>query len=799
MLIRNYFRTAVRHITRSRFFTALNVIGLSIGIAFFLLIAAFAWSEWRVNRDLRHADRQYFLESQWKDPTMGPPFTTLGQLALALKTNYPTLVANYFRWDALGCDISVGDRHFREGVNVVDSSMLDMYGFRMIDGDPHTALKDPFTIVITASKALKYFGRTDVIGRNLTVANFAGGKQDFRITGVMEDPPRNSVNLLANGTENFIFIPDISLSFFNRDMDWQNIYIVSYIELQPGVRPEQLAEPINQLIKVNNLQVATLLQVKPRPLTSYYLNGAQQMITTLFYIAIFILIMAVINFVNLAIGRSASRMKEIGVRKVLGGLRAQLVGQFLTESILLAILATGLSLLFYVFCSGFFSGMLGREMPSLAFMPAVFWIMLPSFALGLGSLAGLYPAFVLSSMPSVESLKSQHGTIRDHTLLRKGLVGFQFGVAIIALVSVLVISAQVRLFFSSQLGYDKDYVVSALVPRDWSLKGVEHMEDVRSTFAAMPEVKAATLSYEIPNGDNGGSRAIYREGSDSTHAVVVEQLVADEHYASAYEIPMAAGAFFNISPVYNNDDSLRMVINESTARALGWKQPAEAVGQRFRFVAFPQFFTIVGVVKDFHFDPMGAPISPEIFTHIALSTNYRYLSFKLRPGNMQTELAALQRQWGKLMPGAPFEYQFMDETLASIYRDELRLQKAANTATVLSLIIVIMGVIGLLSLSVQKRTKEIAIRKVIGASVPAIVRLFLREYLPLLLIAGLAASPLAYWIIHHWLDSYATRITITVFPFAAALGLLVVLMVLLIIGQTTKAALANPVKSLKTE
>jgi putative ABC transport system permease protein len=799
MLIRNYFRTSVRHLTRNRFFTVLNVIGLSIGIAFFLLMGAYAWSEWRVNRDLRHADRQYFLESQWKDPSMGPTFTTLGQLAPALKANYPSLVANYFRWDAIGCDISAGDRHFREGVSIVDSTMLDMYGFRMIDGDPHTALNDPFTIVITASKALKYFGCTDVVGRSLTVANFAGGKQDFRITGVIEDPPRNSVTLLANGTENFIFIPDINLSFFNRDMTWQNIFIVSYIELQPGVRPEQLAEPINHLIKVNTPQIATVLQVKPTPLTTYYLSGARKMMTTLFYIAAFILIMAVINFVNLAIGRSASRMKEIGVRKVLGGLRVQLVGQFLTESILLAILATGFSLLLYAFCSRFFAGMLGKEMPSLAALPAVIWIFLPSFALGLGLIAGLYPAFILSSMPSVESLKGQRGTIREHTLLRKGLVGFQFGIAIIALVSVLIISAQVRLFFGSKLGYDKDYVISVEVPRDWSLKGVEHMENVRSAFATMQEVKAATLSYEIPDGDNGGNRAIYREGSDSTHAIVVEQLVADEHYASVYQIPMAAGAFFNISPAYRDDDSSRMVINESAARALGWKQPAEAIGQRFRFYSFPQFFTIAGVVKDFHFDPMEAPISPVVFMHVAMSTNYRYLSFKLRPGNMSAELTDLQKQWSKLLPGAAFEYRFIDEALANVYKTELRLQKAANTATVLSLVIVIMGVIGLLSLSVQKRTREIAIRKVIGASVPAIVRLFLLEYLPLLLIAGLAASPLAYWIMHRWLDGYATRIAITVLPFAAALTGLAVLMAMLIIGQTTRAALVNPANSLKTE
>jgi ABC-type antimicrobial peptide transport system permease subunit len=262
---------------------------------------------------------------------------------------------------------------------------------------------------------------------------------------------------------------------------------------------------------------------------------------------------------------------------------------------------------------------------------------------------------------------------------------------------------------------------------------------------------------------------------------------------------MAAGAFFNSDPLYNNDDSMRMVINETAAQALGWKLPGQAVGQRFRFVGFTQVFTIAGVTKDFHFAGMGAPITPAIFTHIGLANSYRYLSFKMQPGNISAALADLQKQWRRLLPGAPFEYKFMDETLATVYNSELRLQKAANVTTGLSLVIVIIGVIGLLSLSVQRRTKEIAIRKVIGASIPGIIRLFLREYLPTLLVAGLVASPLAWWLLQKWLDNYASRITITAVPFVLALGSLAVLMSLLIIGQTLWAATANPVKSLKTE
>jgi ABC-type antimicrobial peptide transport system permease subunit len=378
-------------------------------------------------------------------------------------------------------------------------------------------------------------------------------------------------------------------------------------------------------------------------------------------------------------------------------------------------------------------------------------------------------------------------------------VSFQFAVAIIALVGVVIISQQVRLFFSDRLGYKKEYLLSARVPRDWSPKGVQHMETVRNIFAAMPGVKDAAISYEIPNGNNGGNRSIYREGGDSTKAVTIQQFAADQHYGSVYQIPMTAGVFFSYTREFDNSDSLRVVINETASRALGWRQPQAAVGQRIRLVNGPQPFTVAGVVKDFHFDAMGAPITPEIFLNLSRAINYRFISFRLQPGNMAVTLAALQGQWNRLLPGAPFEYQFMDKTLAAVYDAELRLQKAANTAMVLSLVIVIMGLIGLLSLSVQKRTKEIAIRKVIGASVPAIIRLFLLEYLPLLLAAGLIASPFAYWILHRWLDNYATRITITVIPFAVALGALALLMGLLIVGQTTKAATANPVKSLKTE
>lgn len=803
-MLHNYLRIAGRQLSKSRFHAAINIIGLSIGIAFTLLVAAYVWSEYQVNQQLMHADRQFFLTSKWKKAGVGGEITTLGPLAKALKENYPGLVANYYRWDGVSSNVSLGDKHFREGLQIGDSTLLTMYGFPLLYGDARTAFDNPYSVVITKEKALKYFGRADVVGKDLTIENFSGSKKDFRITGVLQTPGINSVTVLLPGDGNQFFIPSTCLAFFGRNMDWPSIHIPNYIELQKGVTAADLQQPLQHLIKMNAPPaLAEILQVVPVPLTAMYRTGfggvVQKMLYTLSFVAFFILLMAIINFVNMSVSRSSSRMKEIGVRKVLGGLRRQLIAQFLTESVLLVFLAMGLSLIFYQLLAPWLAGILRKPIPALSVLPWYCWVILPVFGLALGFIAGLYPAFILSAMPSVDSLKSGRALVKDNILLRRGLIGFQFATATIVFVGALIVSRQVQLFFSKELGYNKEFIVSAQLPRNWTLQGVQHMETVRQEFAAMPEVKDITLSFEIPNGNNAGSAGIYRLGEDSTRAIVSQRLVTDEHYANTYQIPLTAGVFFNNPGENAGQDSMKVVINETAARSLGWQNPAEAVGQPVKFLGGKQVFKISGVVKDFHFDSMGGAIQPYTFVYVSLANSYRYFSFKLKPGNTAERMEALRKKWAALLPGAAFEYQFMDEILARLYQNELQLRSAASAATLLAFVIVLLGVLGMVSISVQKRTKEIAIRKVIGASVPAIIRLFLRQFVPLLLLAGLVASPLAYWIMQCWLEEYATRITITPWPFVLAILSLGVMMALLIIVQTVRAALANPVKSLKTE
>lgn len=802
-MFKNYFTVAWRNIRKHRIYSLVNIIGLSTGIAFTFLIGGYVWNELQVNKYLLNRDNQYIIQSIWKDPNQGFDLATIGPLAKALRQQYPNLVANYYRWDGITSNVSKGDKHFREGLQVGDSSFLIMYGFSLLHGNAQTALNNPFSLVITESKAIKYFGKTDVLGQTLTIESFSGTSHDFMITGVLKTPPENSVLHLNPDNRNEFYLPESSLNFFGRNMEtWANLYIVSCIELQKGVKPKDLEKPMQKLIKLNaSAQVSESLTPHLVLLKDYYLdsnNGlVRKMLYTLSCIALFILLMAIVNFINISISKSSTRIKEIGVRIVMGGIRRQLLQQFLIESVILVLFATFFALIIYALTSNYFSGLLGKEIPSLAAFPMYFVFLPLAITLLVGLLAGIYPAFVLSSLKAADSIKGKLASVKENILLRKSLVGFQFCIATIVFIGAIIISQQVSLFFSKDLGYNRDYIVSAKVPRDWTPAGVQHIEALRKEFADMPQVRNVTVSYEIPDGANAGSFQLYKLGADSTSAITVQQLTTDEEYASAYQIPMAEGVFYKTPG--EAVDSSKIVLNETAAKSLGWLHPGEAIGKQVKISGAPFVLTIVGVTKDFHFGSMQNGIPPLVFLHVNFAILYRFLSFKIKPGDVGNSIEALQKKWSIIFPSAAFDYTFMDDDLNRIYQTEIQLKKASYTATILAFIIVLLGVIGLVSLSVQKRTKEIGIRKVLGASVSGIISLFMKEFLLVIIFAGIVACPVAYVIMKGWLNDYAYRISITAQPFLiATLGLSFITAMIISI-QTIKAAAANPVKSLRTE
>jgi len=801
-MLRNYFLLAWRNILRYRFYSAVNIVGLCIGILFIFLIGAYVWSEMQVNKKIRNSGNQYFLESEWKDPNMGGDITTLGPLAKRLKEDYPNLVANYYRWDGITSVVSKGDKHLREGIQLGDSTLLSMYGLELLHGDSRTALTNPFSVVITRGMAIKYFGKENVVGETIGIQSFSGGNRDFSITGVMNDFTENSVTSLNDNNHNTFFIPTNTYTYFGRfDFEnWLNIYLPSYIELKEGVTAKDLEGPIKKLIADNTIDgIKQNLTVKPIPLTKYYLERNNSLVKNMLYalsfVGLFILLMAIVNFVNISISSSSARTKEIGIRKVLGGVRRQIIVQFVTESVILVMIATLLALALYPLTKGLFAQLVEKEIPALRSFP-VYFIFIPAMMIVIvGLLAGFYPAIVLSALKSVDSLKGKLKTVKEKVWLRKSLVGFQFSVAAIVMIGAYIVSQQVGYFFGQSLGYNKEYIVASQVPRDWTPEGTRKMQMIRNEFARMPEVENVTLSYEIPNGMNGGQPPVYKAGTDSTLAVAMQQLATDAYYLDTYQVPIKAGSFFRDGET----DSSKCVLNETAAKALGWKDPSEAIGQRVRIPGSPVEFVVQGVAADFHFNSMQEKMKPNIFMQSRFVNSYRFLSFKLKPGNIGMAIEAIQKKWTILLPGTSFEYNFMDQTLGKLYSTEIQLKKASFTATGLALIIVLLGVLGMVSLSIQKRIKEIGIRKVIGASLADIVLLFVKEFMLIILIAGVVACPFAYIVMQNWLDNYNYRISIGPQPFLWSIGGLILLTLLLIIARTIKAAVINPIKSLRTE
>jgi putative ABC transport system permease protein len=800
-MLKNYFKIAWRNLWKNKVFSLINILGLSAGIAFTLLIGAYVWGELQVNHQLKDADNQYIIQSKWKDPNMDDASTSIGQLSIALKENYPGLVANYYNSAPAVTNVSKGDKHFRESLQVGDSTLLNMYGFKLLYGDARTALIEPFSVVITIPTALKYFGKTDVVGQTLNFEDFKGNNHDYAITGVLAEMPRNTIDETGPDSKLSCFFNASTTEFFSRNLTgWGNSYTIDHVELQKGADPKLVEKAMLSLLRKNaDDDVVKNLTPYLVPLKTYNLeanNGlVEKMTWTLSCIAFFILIMAVINFVNICIGRSSGRMKEMGIRKVMGGLRKHLIWQFLVESVLIVMLATVLALAIYALARPWFNTMLGGNIISLFNFP-VYFIPVPFlFALIVGFIAGIYPALVLSALKSIDSLKGKLASVKESVLFRKTLVAFQFVTAAMVFIGAIIISQQVNLFFSSSLGYNKDFVVYAQLPRDWTERGVSKMAHIRDQMALMPQVSNVSLSFEIPDAPNSDKIAAYRQGANPTQTVATQRLITDYKYADVYAIPLKAGTFFN--PVNHDADSDRVVINETASKALGWADPRDAVGQKI--VMEETAYTISGVVADFHLGSMHDKIQAITFVNVHYSNIYRYFSFRLKPGNMQASITALQQKWAEVLPNAPFDYHFMDDALNGIYANEIQLKKAAYLATILAIVIVSLGVLGLISLSIQKRTKEIGIRKVLGSSVAGITALFLRDFLSVVLIAGLIACPLAWLIMQNWLNDYAYRINISLLPFIISITLLTVVTAFLIILQTMKAAFANPVKSLRSE
>jgi ABC-type antimicrobial peptide transport system permease subunit len=801
-MLKNYFKIAIRHLTRHKLFSVINILCLAIGITFSMTIGIYILNQEAVNSRLKNIENQYIIKSKWKTKDMGLDITTLGPLAKTLKTEYPGLVADYYRFNPVTNVVSAGDKHFKENISIGDTTFVNMYGLPVLYGNPRQAFENNNSAVITESIAEKLFGKKDVIGKTISVQTTVNNEtQDYSISGVLKDIPYNSVFNLV-GDDYGVFVPSVGNRYYqNGDGadNWNQLFEVGMVALQKGISPKDLEKPVKQILaKYAPESIQKNLEVELAPVKTYYSGSSsvQKMIATLSMVAIFILLMAVINFININIGISSYRLKEIGLRKVFGGARRQLIIQFITEALLLTFIAAIISIGFYELLRPAFANILNTT-----FLP--FWeLSLNQFLLFallvfvVGFISGIYPAFILSASNVLHAVKGKIDSAKGGFMLRKVLLVVQFTIAVVVFIGAIYVSKQVSFVFNKDLGYNKEQlmVINAL-PKQWDSAGVKRMENMKSALQQLSVVKDASLSFEVPDRKPPNAIDLLPVGSTNNQPVFISGSVADKDYAATFGLHVLSGSFFNQQGA---NIPGQVVLNESAAKALGFTNQS-AVNKQVKWVSANVMLTVSGVVKDYNYSTLQQKIEPVAFTNVEDALAYRFLTVKLNTSNMADAINEVKEKWKSLSPNAPFEYTFMDDNFQSLYRSELQLKSAADIATVLNLLIVFMGIFGVVAFTLTKRSKEIAVRKVLGAGVKNIILLFIKDYTALIVIANIIAWPIAYIIVNHWLQGYAYRIEQSVMPYLFAGAFVFVAALIFITLQCFKTAIGNPVESLRSE
>jgi putative ABC transport system permease protein len=786
-------------------FSALNVFCLAIGISFCMLIGQYIVHEAAVNAIYKDVHQQYFLNSEWKIKNSGPGMTTVGALVKTLKRNYSNLVADCYRFNPVVNVVSAGDKHFREDVSIGDTNLVSMYGLPLLYGNPQKAFADIHSAVITEPFALKLFGEKNVINKVITFTNLSGRTTDYKVSAVLKALPYNTIsNAYADAHYGYaMYIPFEGNQYYptgTGEDSWSDFYTVSFVKLQPGIQSRQLDGPIKKLLSQNSPEaISKNLSVQLYPLDTYYLNSnggsVYKTLSILTWVALGILLLAVINFVNIMVGTSSYRIKEIGLRKVFGGRRKELIVQYIVESIMLTLFAAFLSLVFYSVFRPLFNEILNTNLAPLNGFRYTEWIAMAVMVFVVGVLAGIYPAFILSGSEMVHSVKGKLAGIERGMWMRKSLLIAQFTIAIGVFIFSMILSRQVNYFFNNDLGYDKDRLMVIIAfPKQWDSVGVAKMESIRNGLLGESAVKDASVSFDIPERTPPNRLSVNPEGRKDNDPFSVESISVDEKYASTYGMHLMEGKFFsNQTGAFVSNE---VVINESALKSFGWKT---AIGKKLRFPDGGPVATVTGVVKDFHLTSMQEAIEPLVFFQVKDNRAFRFITVKLAPGDLANSIDRVKAQWKKISPTSPFEFTFMDEKLQSMYRSELQLKKASGIATGLMILIILFGIFGVLALALTRRTKEIAVRKVLGAEIHHIITLFIKQYAALLLISNLIAWPLTFYFCNGWLQQYAYRVNQPMSMYFMAGILITVIAFLLITLQCLKVALSNPVNSLKTE
>lgn len=807
-MFKNYFKITIRNLWKNKTFSFINIFGLAAGLVCFLLIAVYVLDELSYDRFYKNADRIFRINSDIKfggNEIHIPESSDM--MGASLKKDYPEVEAYTRIYNNNGNKLVKKGSEWINEYNVahVDSTFFTVFSLPLIAGDARTALNEPNTVVITESTAKKYFGTTDVLGKTFETND--DSSTIYKVTAVIKDIPENS---------HFKF--DFLFSMKNVKYNWGDYLshnFHTYLLLKKGTDyaafekkfPQYVDKYVlpmaKQFMQINSMadfeKAGNKLVYSLTPLTKIHLYsdrtfeirpaGNIQYVYIFSAIALFILLLGCVNFMNLTTARSANRAREVGIRKVLGTQRKNLVFQFLTESTVMVFLSLLLAIAIAYLVLPLFNSVSGKSMSlNIIFSPLVLplLIVLP-FAVGI--IAGSYPAFYLSFFRPIEVLKGKLSSARGNGRLRSALVVFQFTTAIILIVGTIVVYSQLNYIRNKDLGFKKDQVL--IVNDAYALN--QNIQSFKNEMLQQPGVVGGTVSSFLPvtsssRNDNSYSRDATM---NSQNGFNMQTWRVDYDYLKTMGLQLANGR--NFSPDFGTDSSA-VIINESAAKFLDYTDP---LGKKiYSLDSRPVAYTIIGVVKNFNFESLHKTVGP---LGLFLGKSTGLVSFKIKAADIPSVLKTIESKWKAMAPGMPFSYRFMDDAFAEMYKSEQRAGKIALTFSVLAILIACLGLFGLATFIAEQRTKEIGIRKVLGASINGIVRLLSKDFVLLVLIAFVIASPIAWWAMNKWLQDFAYRITISWWVFLLAGVAALFIAVITVSFQAVKAALTNPVKNLRTE
>ncbi len=796
-MLKNNFKTAFRYLWSHKIFSGINLIGLATGLCVCFFALLYVHFELSYDNYNQKGDRIYRLVTDLKTSAGTNYESASAPMAPAIQASFPEVqAATRIFLDYL--IVQKDQNNFgEEAIAYADSSLFSVFTLPLVKGNASTVFNTPFNIVLSETAAKKYFGKEDPVGKTLLI----DGKNSATVTGVMKDIPYNShlrVDILVSmSTLLKEYAPGMNTK-------WNKFGFYTYILLPENYSPSKLAAKLPEFVKQNMDESQVKYSLSLEPLKDVYLKGKSRGSRTgssisgninnvyiFSLIAIFVLFIACFNFINLTTAFSLQRAKEIGVRKVMGASKKQLIFQFLIDAVFLCLIAFAIAIFLSVLLLPLFNQLSGKIISTTIFKHVNYIGLLLFIAVSIGFLSGIYPAFFLSDFQPISSLKGKFILGSKGITLRKTLVIAQFSISIILIVATIVVYTQLHFMQNHELGFKKDHQL--VIDFHFDNRIIDHDETVKQQLMSLPGISMASMSSAIPGRYNHTFPTEIEDPNKGMLELRSNSYFVDYDFLDQYQIKLIAGRSF--SKGITSDLRNSMIINEAALKSLGYNDPNAAIGKHF--VQRGNTGTIIGVIKDFHFHsfteevhPLTLMVSPGFFT---------FLTLNISSQNLQATVNSLENKWKELVPGMPMIYFFSDDAYNAQYKAEARFGKLFMCFAIIAIVISCLGLLGLSAFSTAKRTKEIGIRKVLGSSVSGIVTLLNKDFLMPVLVAFIISIPIAWFGMNKWLQEFAYRINISWWIFALA-GMSALIIALVTISfQAIKAAVANPVESLRSE